>query len=162
MESLVIFDLEKKSPDNWKIINDAVMGGKSSGLFFLKENGSCVFTGNVSLENNGGFSLLRYRFSKIVPNKYSKIIIRVKGDGKQYQFRLRSELSDDHVYISFFKTSNKWEDIEILLSDMYPTFRGNKLQKPNYSKDSLEEIAFLIGNKKAEDFKIEIENIRLT
>jgi len=162
MESLVIFDLEKKSPDNWKIINDAVMGGKSSGLFFLKENGSCVFSGSVSLENNGGFSLLRYRFSKIIPSKYSKIIIRVKGDGKRYQFRLRSKIADDHVYISFFKTSNKWEDIEILLSDMYPTFRGRKLQKPNYSKDSLEEIAFLIGNKKAEDFKIEIESIRLT
>ncbi|WP_166382426.1 CIA30 family protein [Polaribacter sp. 11A2H] len=162
MESLVIFDLEKNSPDNWKIINDAVMGGKSLGSFYFNEKGNCVFEGNVSLENNGGFSLLRYRFDAVKTQKYSKIIIKVKGDGKRYQFRLRSRLSDDHVYISFFETSNEWEDIEILLSDMYPTFRGNKLQKPNYSKERLEEIAFLIGNKKAEGFKLEIDSIMLT
>jgi hypothetical protein len=163
MESLVIFDSNKKSNlNNWKIVNDAVMGGKSLGLFSLNESGCCVFSGNVSLENNGGFSLLRYRFVKIVPNKYSKIIIRVKGDGKRYQFRIRSKVTDDHVYIAFFETSDEWEDIEILLSDMYPTFRGNRLDKPNYTKENLEEIAFLIGNKKAEGFKLEIGSIILT
>ncbi|QVY66153.1 CIA30 family protein [Polaribacter sp. Q13] len=162
MESLVVFNLEKNSPDNWKIINDAVMGGKSLGSFYFNEKGNCVFEGNVSLENNGGFSLLRYRFAKIVPKEYSKVIIRVKGDGKQYQFRIRSKVTDDHVYITYFETSNEWEDIEILLSDMYPTFRGNKLQKPNYAKESLEEIAFLIGNKRAEGFKLEIDSIILT
>ena len=163
MKQLVIFDSNtNRNADNWKIINDAVMGGKSSGAFSLKENGNCVFSGTVSLENNGGFSLLRNRFAKIVPNKYSKIIIRVKGDGKRYQFRIRSKIADDHVYIAFFETSNEWEDIEILLSDMYPTYRGKRLEKPNYSKESLEEIAFLIGNKKAEGFKVEIDSIILT
>ena len=105
---------------------------------------------------------MRNRFAKIVPNKYSKVIIRVKGDGKRYQFRIRSKIADDHVYIAFFETSNELEDIEILLSDMYPTFRGKRLEKPNYSKESLEEIAFLIGNKKAEGFKVEIDSIILT
>lgn len=162
MKSFVIFDSKKKcNPDNWKIINDAVMGGKSSGLFSVTENRICIFRGNVSLENNGGFSLLRYRFRKTIIRNYSKIILRVKGDGKRYQFRIRSNASDEHVYVAFFETSSKWEDIEISLAEMYPTFRGNILEQPNYPKEILEEIAFLIGNKKAENFKLEIGTVIL-
>lgn len=44
---------------------------------------------------------------------------------------------------------------------MYPTFRGRKLDSPNYSADGIEEIAFLIGNKRAESFKLEIDAISL-
>ena len=44
---------------------------------------------------------------------------------------------------------------------MYPTFRGKKLDISNYNVDNIEEIAFLIANKKAEDFKLEIDSIVL-
>ena len=44
---------------------------------------------------------------------------------------------------------------------MYPTFRGKKLDMPNYDADGIEEIGFLIANKKAEHFKLEIDSILL-
>ena len=44
---------------------------------------------------------------------------------------------------------------------MYPAFRGRKLNKSNYDDEGIEEIAFLIGNKKAEAFKLEIDSIVL-
>ncbi|MGS0527822.1 CIA30 family protein [Zobellia nedashkovskayae] len=47
------------------------------------------------------------------------------------------------------------------LVDMYPTFRGRKLDIPNYDGNSIQEVAFLIGNKKAENFKLEIGSIVL-
>jgi len=162
MESLVIFDCNhKKNSEDWKVVNDGVMGGKSRGLFSFNEKGSCIFSGNVSLENNGGFSLLRYRFAKIVAEKYSKITIKIKGDGKRYQIRLRSTITDEHVYVSFFQTINGWETISFDLSTMYPTFRGKKLKRPNYNKSNIEEVAFLIGNKEKEDFRLEINAIIL-
>ena len=34
---------------------------------------------------------------------------------------------------------------------MYPSFRGRKLDKPNFPKEYIEEIGFLIGNKKNEE-----------
>jgi hypothetical protein len=43
---------------------------------------------------------------------------------------------------------------------MYPSFRGRKLNQPNFSKDSIEEI-LLIGNKKKEEFKLLIDKIEL-
>ena len=44
---------------------------------------------------------------------------------------------------------------------MYPWFRGIKLDKPNFNAEYIEEIAFLIANKKAEHFQLLIDNIKL-
>ena len=44
---------------------------------------------------------------------------------------------------------------------MYPAFRGRKLQMNNFSSESIQELAFLIGNKKAQNFKLEIDKIYL-
>jgi hypothetical protein len=42
---------------------------------------------------------------------------------------------------------------------MYPAFRGRKVSIGNFSSQNIEEIAFLIGNKTAEKFKLEIDKI---
>ena len=38
------------------IVDDVVMGGESSSTFNLNEDGCGIFEGNISIENNGGFS----------------------------------------------------------------------------------------------------------
>ena len=45
---------------------------------------------------------------------------------------------------------------------MYPSFRGRKLNKSNYSESEIQEIAFLIGNKKEENFKNEFSKAAAT
>jgi len=137
------------------------MGGKSSGSFKLNSDGYGVFLGDISLENNGGFSSVRYRFEKILINKSTKISIRIKGDGKKYQFRIKSNSADYYSYISSFSTTGEWQEIEIPLKDMYPSFRGRKLDQPNFSNDTFEEITFLIGNKNKEKFQLLIDKIEL-
>jgi NADH dehydrogenase [ubiquinone] 1 alpha subcomplex assembly factor 1 len=44
---------------------------------------------------------------------------------------------------------------------MYPAFRGRALSIGNFGSESIEEIAFLIGNKTAENFKLEIDTMYL-
>lgn len=162
MTSHMIFNFNKKSDiKNWTIIDDVVMGGKSSGTFKLNADGHGVFQGEISLENNGGFSSLRYSFEKTQIKEHTKIIIKLKGDGKKYQFRIKSNSSDYYYYITTFLTSSDWQDIEIPLKHMYPSFRGRQLDQPNFSNNSIEEIAFLIGNKKHEKFKLLIDKIEL-
>ena len=56
---------KERNLKNWQIVGDNVMGGKSSGSFQINDQGNGVFQGEVSLENNGGFSLLRHQFQKI-------------------------------------------------------------------------------------------------
>ena len=160
--SNVIFDFNKSSDiENWRIIDDVVMGGKSSGSFTLNSEGHGVFEGTISLENNGGFSSVRYTFEKLLLKESTKITLKIKGDGKKYQLRIKSNSGDYYSYVYSFSTTGEWEELEIPLRDMYPSFRGRKLDQPNFSKDTIEEIGFLIGNKRKEKFKLLIDKIEL-
>ena len=158
---LVDFSLNKKD-GSWQIVDDVVMGGRSNGNFFISKQGLGVFYGRVSLENNGGFSSLRYRCETLRTEGFTKAVMKLKGDGKKYQFRIKSSQSERHAYIAVFQTTGEWQTVEINLADMYPAFRGMKLNLPNYPAKQLEEIAFLIGNKVEEDFRLEIANISFT
>lgn len=158
----MIFDFNKLCDiSNWNIVDDVVMGGRSAGNFELNANGSGVFKGSVSIANNGGFSSVRYRFKSKEVSAYHKFVIYVKGDGKQYQFRVKSNSNDFYSYVAYFETSKDWQIVEIPFSDLYPTFRGRKLDQSNFKGDKIEEIGFLFGNKKAEDFNLEIDKIEL-
>ena len=162
LQSNLLFDFTTNASINdWTVVNDVVMGGESSSTIKLNEEGHGVFEGNISLDNNGGFSSVRYRFPKKQLQQYSRIMIKVQGDGKQYQLRIKADSNEYYYYIMPFSTTGIWQEIEIPLRDFYPSFRGRKLNQPNFSKDTLEEITFLIGNKKRESFKILIDKIEL-
>ncbi|WP_299064384.1 CIA30 family protein [uncultured Polaribacter sp.] len=160
---IVVFDFNSNSNiTNWRVVDDVVMGGRSQGNFKLNEEGKGSFYGNVSLENNGGFSSLRYRFKELNIKDSKYIVLKVKGDGSNYQFRVKDAIKNAHSYVHTFSTEvNKWKEIVIPLKEMYPAFRGRKLDLNNFSANTIEEIAFLIGNKKAQNFQLEIDIIYL-
>ncbi|HAY89991.1 MAG TPA: CIA30 family protein, partial [Bacteroidetes bacterium] len=66
-----------------------------------------------------------------------------------------------HSYVYDFQTNGEWQTVTIPLAKMYPSFRGRKLNIPNFNHSQLEEIAFLIGNKKAESFELMIDKVEL-
>jgi hypothetical protein len=162
MVSNIIFEFSKKSDlKSWVLIDDVVMGGESSGSFGLSPQGHGSFKGSISLDNNGGFSSVRHKFERKLIKDFTKIVLKIKGDGKKYQFRIKSNSSDYYSYISTFSTNGDWQEIEISLKNMYPAFRGRTLNEPNFSEDYIEEIAFLIGNKKEENFQLLIDRIEV-
>ena len=103
----------------------------------------------------------KHEFNSIKVDSDAKISIKLKGDGKNYQLRVKNNSRNYYSYISTFSTSGEWQEIEIPLKEMYPSFRGRKLDAPNFSHDYIEEIVFLIGNKKNETFKLLIDTIEL-
>ena len=145
----------------WQVVNDGVMGGNSQSKFVINENEFGEFSGQVSLENNGGFSSVKYSLTRIDVDSFHKIKIKLKGDINRFQLRLKTNKDDRHSYVSYFETSGKEQIIEIDLNEFYPKYRGRSLQLSNYPGKHLEEIGFLIANKKAEKFKLEIESISL-
>ena len=161
-ESFVLFDFSRESNiQNWKVVNDGVMGGLSKGDFSLNDEGHALFTGHVSLENNGGFSSVRYNLESKSVKGFKKIKLRLKGDGKQYQIRVKTRASDYYSYIAYIKTNGKWQTLQIPFSAMTPSFRGQKVDLPNYPGQYLEQFAILIGNKKKEDFQLYLDKIEI-
>ena len=78
-----------------------------------------------------------------------------------YQFRIKDNSRERYSYISSFETSGDWETVKIPLNAFYPSFRGYRLDIPNFSGNYMEEVAILIGNKVKESFALEIEKIYL-
>ena len=160
MTTMMIFNFTKDAGmQNWYVVDDSVMGGISKGKMGVNDEGHGIFRGHVSLDNNGGFSSIRYYAGNTSLQGYSKFVIALKGDGKVYQFRVKANSSQYYSYTFSFNTTNHWQIIEIPFNNMVPSFRGRTLDTSNFPGESLEEIGFLIGNKKEEDFNLAIDYI---
>jgi len=162
LTELMLFDFNKNSdPNAWVIQDDTVMGGRSDGHFFINDDFIGVFHGHVSLENNGGFSSVRHpMLQSISLSDYDEFVFRIKGDGKRYQLRVKNSRNNYQSYIAYFNTLGDWQTIEIPFNTMKATYHGRMLNMPPYPGEKLEEVAFLIGNKKEQDFKLEIDYIK--
>ena len=68
---------------NWMAVNDGVMGGVSRSRPEVSSRDTLVFTGNLSLENNGGFASVRHVSEPFELDQGAGVLLRVKGDGKK-------------------------------------------------------------------------------
>ena len=145
----------------WSVVDDVVMGGYSLGSLKINKSGNGVFSGKISLYNNGGFSSIRYYLDGTELGSFKNIILKIYGDNKFYQLRIKNVYNDRHVYIKKFFAKSEWHEIKIPLDTMVPSFRGRKLNMNNFNFRSFSELGILIGNKTEEDFELIIESIRL-
>lgn len=145
----------------WHIEDDGVMGGVSKGTFTRNRDGYAVFSGKVSLENDGGFSSVQCYFDPIDVSSYRAAVIKLRGDGKNYRLIVESEMDARHHYVANFETSGGWQEIRIPLRQMYPVRRGDRLDLPDYPGQTMAQVRFMIANRKAETFRLEIASISL-
>jgi NADH dehydrogenase [ubiquinone] 1 alpha subcomplex assembly factor 1 len=160
MKEIYTFTTQTKV-NEWRIVNDGVMGGISKSSLVLTDAGHGQFSGHVSLANNGGFASIQLNKTIKLAEEKKFIVLRVRGDGKAYEFRLKGEISQSESYVHKFTTTGKWENIKLPISEFYPQFRGRKLNIPNFNYKSIKQVSFLIANKQEEDFELLIDWIGL-
>jgi hypothetical protein len=159
-ETSMIYDFSKKdNTETWQIVNDGVMGGLSKSSINLTKEGHAIFSGHVSLANNGGFASVRHLTNTELKSDNKKIILKLKGDGNAYQFRLKATQNQRQSYVHEFQTNGEWQIIELNIDEFSPQFRGRKLEIPNFNFSKIEEVRFLIGNKREQDFKLLIDYV---
>jgi NADH dehydrogenase [ubiquinone] 1 alpha subcomplex assembly factor 1 len=158
----VLFDFtDPAAMRGWQVEDDVVMGGVSKGTLARDAAGRLIFRGEVSLENDGGFSSIQNNFDPIKVSDYQHARIRLKGDGKDYRFIVESDPNARHYYVAGFTTNGEWQEIKIPLRTMYPMRRGDRLNIPDYPGQTLSQVRFMIANGRAESFKLEIASIKL-
>jgi hypothetical protein len=158
---IMIEDFAEKSLLNWNIVNDSVMGGRSQARMSIKNN-IAEFKGYLSLANNGGFSSVRAYY----PNDLidiNSIVLRVKGDGRKYNFRVRAENNSWVSYTQSFATEkDTWQEISLSIEDFYPTYRGYNLRNiPKLSESIIREVGLMLSDKVEGNFKIDIDWIKV-
>lgn len=146
----------------WTSVNDVVMGGVSDSLMQVSDDGKGVFAGHLSLENEGGFASVRAPLPENDFTGYDGIMLRVKGDGKRYSFRVRTDMMFDGLgYRQEFDTAaGKWMDVELPFSDFKPSFRGRIVSDaPPLDPSRIFQIGFLISEKQEGSFRLEMNTI---
>lgn len=157
----VLIDFAAEDPVKWYAVNDGVMGGVSEGGMQRTEHATGIFSGDLSLENNGGFASVRAVIGRQDLSKYAGIEIRVRGDGRTYQLRVRTDDRLDGVaYRAEFQTTeDEWIVVKIPFADLLPTFRGRLLNGPELDTAQIAQIAFMLADKKPGKFVLEIGSV---
>lgn len=115
------------SPD-WEYVADTVMGGVSQGQARREEvagRSAMRLTGQVSLENNGGFVQIAFDLDNGAPfdaSDYDGIALEVFGNGARYDLRVRtSALSRPwQSFRADFLAPATWMRVVIPFADLEP------------------------------------------
>ena len=163
--------LKQEHFSRWNIINDGVMGGRSSsqiiGQGSADKHYSLQFIGNVSLENNGGFASTTRAITDdtrqtLAKHKATKIVISTLGDGKKYQLRLKTENGAITYKTLFHTQKDKIQHWSFSPQQFIETFRGQDFpncDKPEFAK--LSDIGFLISSKQPGQFELQILSLSI-
>ena len=89
----------------WTTVNDPVMGGRSTSAVTF-ENGGLLFSGTISLENNGGFASARGPQDPDIGRRATgatALRVRAVGDGKTYVLKV-GDAGQPWSYVRRFTT----------------------------------------------------------
>ena len=164
-EGRVLFEFSKpEAAKQWSTVNDGVMGGVSDGRFKITDNKTMEFYGTLSLENNGGFASVRSRPTNVNLKAGDSVAVRVRGDGREYSMNLY--VPRDTARYSFrqtFKTKkDEWIEVSLPVDKFSATWRGRVFQEQKLDPSKVNSVGFLLGDKKAGPFKLEVDWIKVT
>lgn len=150
---------------DWEIIDDRIMGGASRGRQEWTGQGTLLFTGELSLANQGGFASLRSPAGSYDLSGRRQADLRVKGDGKRYQFGLRIDRYFDGVtYLAeFYAPAGQWQDICLPFDDFVPTHHGQVLANAAaLDLTRIKSFVLLIAGRQEGAFRLEIAWLKVT
>lgn len=161
-EQRVIVDFGDRNA-NWRPVNDDVMGGLSTGRLRVTPEGTAVFDGELSLENDGGFSSVRGTLGRMDLSGFEGLAVRLRGDGREYQIRLRTNASFDGIAYRARLTppAGSWQVVRVPFAEFDPTFRGRRpAGAPPLDVREIRQLGFLIADRQAGPFRLEIAWVR--
>lgn len=163
-QSVTEFTADEAGSFRWQVVNDGVMGGLSKGNLSFTDEGTMVFRGNLSLENNGGFSTVRSGKVDYNLSNDLGLLLRVKGDGRTYEARLDSDARYRGMPVSFagkFETrKGEWIQVKVPFSSFEGSWRGTDLPDAILNPSVIEQVGILLADKQQGPFEIEIDYIR--
>ncbi len=161
----VLFDFAgADAAKEWQTVNDGVMGGVSEGKFAITEKKTLEFFGTLSLENNGGFASVRTKAKKLGLEKGDTLVARVRGDGREYSMNLylNKPLMAFSYRAAVQTKKDEWIEVKVPLEKFEATSFGRVVKDAGAVKpEEVNALGFLLGDKKAGPFKLEVEWIKV-
>jgi monofunctional biosynthetic peptidoglycan transglycosylase len=164
MTEKTLFDFsDAGSAARWFNVDDPVMGGvSSSSMTALKD--AALFSGTMSLENNGGFASVRSRTLRPLDNLagFNALRARVKGDGKTYIFSLQTASAPRlNYWLRFDTRKDEWIEVTLPLAEFVPVFRGfTPRNAPRLDTRAIANYGIYLTDKQTGRFALEVAWIK--
>jgi len=163
-QSMVLHDFADQSDvSDWSNQNDTVMGGVSDSATTWVD-GQLVFSGNLSLDNNGGFTSTFGPINDQLPALMfgaDSIIVTARGDGKTYLMQIRNY--DNTRYIQRFTTDTDVEQDYVLPLADFESVDWRLSVIPNAAPidtSTIGQLGFYLLDKQVGPFELAISMIR--
>lgn len=143
-------------------INDTVMGGRSASSMQASGDGTAIFAGDLSLENNGGFASVRTVVEPGALATADGLTLRVRGDGRSYRLTATrsTQVSPDVYQAEFATTAGEWVEIRVPFADFERNVMGQTIASKPLDGSQIRTLGILLGDKKAGSFRLEIDWLR--
>ena len=162
--STVLFDFSNQdATSDWFNQNDTVMGGVSDSTTTWVD-GHLVFSGNLSLDNHGGFTSSFGPVNDQLPTLMSgaeAIVVTARGDGKTYLMQIRNY--DNTRYIQRFTTVADVEQDYVLPLADFESVDWRLSVIPNATPidtTTIGQLGFYLLDKQVGPFELAISMIR--
>lgn len=158
---VVTFD-DPSSVSGWSNVDDTVMGGVSASTSAW-EDGQLVFAGDLSLENNGGFTSVRSPEDTAIGadlGAATSLVVDATGDGRTYVLQLRT--ADDSLYIARFATvAGERQTYALALDSFEPVTRFLEPSpgSPPLDAASVVQLAIYLLDKQEGTFRLAVSGL---
>jgi NADH dehydrogenase [ubiquinone] 1 alpha subcomplex assembly factor 1 len=153
---------ETDASDAWTTVHDTVMGGVSTGQVRISDEQTMIFAGAVSLENNGGFASVRGECPTSDLAAYDGLHLRIRGDGRKYSLSIRTDLrvAAGAYYHDIETRDGEWQEIDVAWTDFRVRSFGRPIPgAPPLNTRDIRSIGFIIADKQAGPFRLEVDRI---
>jgi hypothetical protein len=162
---MVLFDFaDPHTAQEWRAIDDRVMGGVSRSTLRHDAAGHAVFEGTVSLARGGGFASVRSSPGDRGHGEAEVCVIEVRGAPKPFKLSLLTDDGFDSLnyQASFAPKGTDWQTLHLPLADFRASFRGREVTNaPPLDPARIRQVGLMIAARQPGAFALDIRRIGL-
>ncbi len=156
-------DFDGDEANQWFVVNDGVMGGRSNGAIEATDS-AMRFTGGV-VTAGGGFTSVRRRLDGTELAGSVRVELRVRADTRTYGLTLEDDAEVGGRAVSHRADldigepdePDGWTTVTLSFDDLRPSVFGQPVDAPPFDPDRAREFGIIIADGLDGDFTLEVD-----
>ena len=157
---VTLFTFDRADEADWIVVNDGVMGGRSSG-FVAVQDGTLRFTGTL-VTQGGGFTSVRARREADLSGE-DGLELRVRGGGRPFEVELDDGTRGYGRTVSRrapVATTAQWAVVRVPFTAFRSSIVGRPVNAPPMDPSRIRSVGLYLLDGRDGPFRVEVDYIR--
>lgn len=147
----------------WSIVNDGVMGGRSSAEAMVAES-VLTITGEI-VTDGGGFSSIRLALAEPLGDDVTRLLLRLRTDGRTYELLVSDAVAGrdrrvSHQALIPAVGGDDWEEVEVAIDDLESSIFGRPVDVEPFDPGTAVEVGIILADGSDGPFRLELDWLR--